>query len=763
MINRNTDIWHLILWGLVILILFEGCKPTRYISANETLYSGSELDMNDSFLDDLPLKSDLKSVIIPEANHKFLGIFPMRMWFYHIAGDTVPDKGFRHWLKYKMGEEPVVYNTYMAERSQNNLQYELKRQGYFDARTSFEPVSADKQTEIIYKVQPGPRYRINNLKYPDTTNLLSRQMLKARENTVLKKGEYYNLDLLKAERERIGTYLNNRGYYAFIPDYIGFKLDSSRMNHTIDLMMYLKPSMPDKAARIYSLGDIYVLEDASADSKTEDTLTVRGFHYVSGEHTLEPKVLRRSILFNKGDKFMLDRHNATIGKLVGLDVYRYININYDEDTSSSVPVLLPKIKLTPDIPRTFDLTVEAVTKSNDQSGPGLSLNYRDKNFLHRAQKLDIGLNTGFETQLFSKQQGTNSLNLSLESSLEVPKLVFPFLDLNKLLADKYQSSSKFTLDNSFMRREQFFTMYSLDAGWAYNWQETAEKHHSLKILSLDYTDIYKKSEAFKRLYETDPLVKQSYAEQFILSWQYSFTYNNQQFTKKNVSTYFNGQLETAGNVLSLLDGKNNTGNTFLGVYYAQFARITLDTRFFYDLKRSGTLAYRVFAGLGYAYDNSQVLPYSRQFFSGGSNSLRGFRYHSVGPGSYRDTSINYVLSDQSGDLKLETNLEYRFPIAGFFKGALFMDAGNVWLLHDNANKSGGLFKPGNIPAQLAVNTGVGIRLDASIIILRLDIGMPLRDPSFPKGERWLTRSSNLSSWNWYKNNLIFNIALGYPF
>ncbi|MFC0877881.1 BamA/TamA family outer membrane protein [Saccharicrinis sp. FJH2] len=744
------------------LLLLVGCKPTRYISKDETLYTGAKLKMDDKFYEDLSLKNDLDEVIIPEPNRKLLGLFPLRMWFYHVAGDSVPAKGIRHWLKYKIGEEPVVYKTYMAERSRNNLQYELKRQGYFDARTSFDPVTVKQQTTVEYEVHPGFRYRINTVTFPDTTNMITHQIRNSRVNTVLKKGEYYDLDLLKEERARIGSYLNNRGYYAFIPDYIGYKLDSSRVNHTIDLIMYLKPSMPDKATRIFTLGDIYAVEDENAQADS-DTLNFEGIHYIAKEPALKPAVLKRSILLRPGEQFRLDRHNATIGKLVGLDVYRYININYREDSSSKTPVLIPEIRLTTDVPRTFDLTLEAATKSNDLSGPGLSLDYKDRNFIHRAQKLGIGLNAGFETQLFSKQKGVNSLNLSLKSSLEIPKLVFPFVDINRFLADKYTSSTTFSLDNSFLRREQFFTMYSLDAGWAYNWQETAEKHHSLKILSLDYANIYQRSDAFIKLYETDPLVTQSYAEQFILSWQYTFTYNNQQFTKRRIATYFSGHVETAGNLLNLLDGKRTTGNTFFGVYYAQFARTTLDTRFYYDFKRYGSLVYRLYGGMGYAYNNSGVLPYSRQFFAGGANSLRGFRYHSIGPGSYRDTTVNNILSDQSGDLKLETSLEYRFPIAGFFKGAVFMDAGNVWLLHENTNKPGGLFKAGNVPSQLAVDAGLGLRLDASIIILRLDIGMPLRNPSLSSGERWLTRSANLSSWNWYKNNLVFNLALGYPF
>lgn len=761
--NRTRNIRLTIWYALVMALGLVSCNPTRYISQNESLYTGAELDLNDRFYENLGLKSDLSSVIIPDPNRKFLGIFHMRTWFYHIAGDSVPDKGFKHWLKYKMGEEPVVYKPFLAERSQSNLQYELKTQGYFDARTRFEPETEERHTKVIYEVQAGSHYKIGHITYPDTANQISRMIHESRKNSVLESGEFYNLGALKEERQRISTFLNNNGYYGFIPDYIGFKLDSIQVNATVDLELFLKASMPNKAGKVYHLGKITVLEDKPGDESPSDTIHLETLEYISDNHFLKPHVVERSVLMKESNRFNMNKHNATINKLVGLDVYKYINIDYQEDTMSGKAVLNPVINVTPDVPKSFDLTLEAVTKSNDLSGPGLKINYLDKNFISRAQKLNLELNGGFETQLFTGQKGINSLNLALESSLEIPKLVVPFINADEILADKYRSSTKITLDNSFLRRDRFFTMYSLDAGWAYNWQETAEKMHSFKAFSLDYSDIYRKSEEFKRRYETDPLIRQSYAEQFILSMQYSFTYNNQQTSKKRIKNYFNGQVESSGNLLNLVDSRSGPLNTFLGVYYAQFLRTTLDKRFYYSLRQYGSLAFRAYAGLGYAYGNSRVLPYSRRFFTGGSNSLRGFRYHSIGPGSYRDTSINNVISDQAGDLKLETNLEYRFPIAGALKGAAFIEAGNIWLLRENENKPGGVFKPGKVLNELAVSTGLGVRLDVSIIILRLDVGMPLRNPSFPDGKRWLTTSGNLSSWTWYKNNLILNFALGYPF
>lgn len=759
--------WHNIwrsYWLLIVLMLGSaGCSTGKYLGENDTLYRGYELEVSESKDLGSGVKSDLKSVIIPEPNRKFLGLVPLRLWSYKIAGDSVPEKGFKHWLKYKVGEEPVVFKTFMAERSQNNLLFTLKSKGYFDVKTSFELITENRKTKVRYNLETGNRYKIGQINLPDTLGGLNRTLHASFSQSLLSSGDNYDLDLLKEERKRISNYLNNRGYYAFIPDYIAYKLDSNRVKASVDLTLYLKASMPKKAANIYKIGRITILEDQGGKAYTGDTLRLGEMDYVSPNHFLKPKVLERNILLKVADKFNIDRHNATINKLVGLGVYKYITIDYKEDTASQTPVLNPEIQLASDIPGSVDLTLEAVSKSNDLSGPGLSVLYRDKNFQNRAQKLDIALKSSFETQLFSGQNSINSINLGLESSLEIPKLLVPFFDANEVLADKYRSSTRINLDNSFLRRERYFTMYSLDAGWAYNWQETAEKQHSFKVFSLDYTDIYRRSEAFDELYLSDPLVRQSYAEQFILSAQYTFTYNNQRKTEKRLSQYFKGHFETAGNLLDLFDGSSESGNTFLGVYYAQFLRSTLEARFYYDLKNYGSLAYRIFAGAGYAYNNSEVLPYSRQFFTGGANSLRGFRYHSIGPGSYRDTSINNVISNQAGDIKLETNLEYRFPISGIIKGAVFMEAGNVWLLHENENKPGGLINASNILDELAVSTGFGIRLDASIIILRLDLGMPLRNPSYSKGNRWLTTSNNLSSWSWYRDKLILNFALGYPF
>jgi outer membrane protein assembly factor BamA len=234
---------------------------------------------------------------------------------------------------------------------------------------------------------------------------------------------------------------------------------------------------------------------------------------------------------------------------------------------------------------------------------------------------------------------------------------------------------------------------------------------------------------------------------------------------KAIQTYFQSGIEFAGNTLSLLssDAPEGERNTFLGIAYAQYARTTADLRFYTNTGNYNQLVFRILAAVGIPYGNSNILPYRKQFYIGGSTSVRAFRYRSVGPGTYLPDSIdNNLFFDQTGDIKLESNLEYRFNIYKLLKGALFLDAGNIWLVNEDPSKPGGKFVFSDILSEMAVGTGFGIRLDASFFVLRLDLGMPLRKPFLPDNDRWVTDEINLKSPSWRRDNLVLNIAIGYP-
>jgi outer membrane translocation and assembly module TamA len=301
---------------------------------------------------------------------------------------------------------------------------------------------------------------------------------------------------------------------------------------------------------------------------------------------------------------------------------------------------------------------------------------------------------------------------------------------------------------------------------------TAQQEHELDPFSFSFTKVLSTTDAFRLLLLNNPYLRKSFQEQFIIGSNYGYTYNSQIGSVRRSQYYFNGSIQLSGNTLylvqSLFSGRRSTEEnpyTLFGYAYSQYSRFTVEGRYFYDFTKKSKLAARVFGGVGLPTGNSSTMPYVKQFFSGGSNSIRAFQARSVGPGSYRipDSLAGKAFLDQSGDIKLEANLEYRFTIISVVKGAFFADAGNVWLSQKNAQYPGGEFILDQFQKQLAVGTGAGLRFDFSFFVLRLDLAFPLRKPYLPDNQRWVINQIDFGNPSWRSQNLVLNIAIGYPF
>lgn len=751
-----------------LLPLLFSCGTAKKLDDGETLYVGADIEISGKTKDRKSLEKRLEQLTVPDRNKRLFGLVPFKLWVYNLAGDSVPKKGFRNWLKTKIGEPPVVYAPYMAERTLTNLGRGLKNDGYFDGVTGFSKQVKNNKTKLVYTVDPKSRYVIRSVSFPDSTDILTGFINKSRDRSLLVPGEFYSLVNLKKERERIAQRLTGNGFYAFVPDYLEFRLDSSRVNSSIDIALKLKQITPLKARSRYIVDSVIVSENLSGSAQKTDTTVLNKMAFITHSGQIAPDVIERNILFEPGGYYKKQHHEGTLNKLIGLNMFRFVSIEYKERGDSGKPILTPHIALTPGVPKSLDIKIEAVTKSNNLSGPGLVLSYSDNNFRNRAQTFTTALNAGFETQLNSSAGNFSSYNLKFGSTLQIPHLVVPFIDVKKYLAKRYSARTQIKLDNSLVRWGDYFNMYSLDATFGYNWQETVRKNHDLKLLTVNYSNLFDKSETFKRFLNLNPLAGQGYSEQFIISLQYSFTYNGQLNSNKRVQPYFEGHVEFAGNSLALVNslgsnGGSNVVNNIFGVPYAQFSRVFADVRLLYPLAPKTSFVYRFFGGAGLAYGNSDVLPYSRQFYIGGANSLRGFRYHSIGPGSFADTDETDNIVGHTGDVKLETNLELRFPISGILHGAIFTDAGNIWLLRRNEARPGGEFNVNTFYREIAVSSGFGIRLDASFVVLRLDAGIPIRKPSDGVGLNQIRSIGGPLDFKWYRNNIILNFAIGYPF
>ncbi|HUH47274.1 MAG TPA: BamA/TamA family outer membrane protein, partial [Arenibacter sp.] len=402
--------------------------------------------------------------------------------------------------------------------------------------------------------------------------------------------------------------------------------------------------------------------------------------------------------------------------------------------------------------RTLRAELQAVSKSNNFAGPTLSLNYSNRNLFRGGETLSITGNVGYETQLAGKNStGLSSTQFGLKSELIFPRLLSPIKFTKRF---KYAvPKTKIGLGMEFLNRSKLYGLNSFSSIFGYSWNENRFVFHELNPISINYVKLSKTTPEFDAILDNNPFLKSSFDQRFIAGLTYSFTYNELVDTHKKNALFFNANIDLAGNTLSLFDRSGSGTNTFLGLEYAQYAKADVDFRYHLGIGKSQKLIGRLFGGIGLPYGNSVTLPFSKQYFSGGPYSVRAFRIRSLGPGSYSsgaDDSGSFF--DQSGDIRLEANLEYRFPIYSFFKGAVFADAGNVWLTRENTALPGGKFTS-DFMNELGIGMGAGLRIDIQNFVIRFDLAAPIQKPFLPEGQRF----------DFDLSRPILNFAIGYPF
>lgn len=754
------------------IILNTACSAVSTLSDNERLYKGHSIKIEDKeFMEQIGLKSALNKAIQPKPNDRLFGLLPFKLWIYNLFGDSVPEKGLRNWMQEKLGQPPTIYREYFVDRSENNIRDFLYSRGYFDASAGSEITADGKKVHVTYFITTNDQYALDTIVFPEVTDTLTKFINLSKDQSLIKEGDPYNLERFKDERQRINEFLKNYGYYYFAADHLIFEVDSNARKKEIDVYLRIKSNTPKRAKQRYAIGNIYIDSDHTLvkGQGKKDTMMVDSMYFIYRNRNVKPNIITRSIMFDKGGLYNYDKHTSTLNKLTGLGVFKFSNIGF-KLVSPGSNLLNANIALTQSVPKSVRAEIQAVTRSNNNLGPELSLSYRDRNFLGGAEFFSINVNTSFQTQLSNMDNTGNAYEAGVNTNLSVPRFLFPFVDLNKYLSRKYTPKTNIRAGYRFNWRTRYFMLNTFNILYGYSWRETSTKSHEIELLNGSYSRLSATTAEFDTIRDNNPLVLQSFSEELKLGLAYSFIYNNQLQQDKPVNTYFRINAEFAGNSFGLYHlittgqmPSSDNPSEILGVRYSQYVRFDVDYRLYIDAGDKSKMVTRLMAGIGSAYGNSGVLPWSRQFFVGGASDLRAFRTHTVGPGGYSPSeSKEFTYFDQVGDIKLEANMEYRFHILRFFKGAFFIDAGNVWLLTGN-DKPEGTFYWDEVIKQLAIGTGFGLRLDASVLVLRLDLGFPVRDPKLPEKDRWIFDEIDFTSANWRNNNLVLNIAIGYPF
>lgn len=753
---------------IYILALFgflaSSCSNTKYLPQGEKLYIGAKVKVEDDSLhrkERKMLEENLQSLVRPKPNSSILGLRP-KLFIYNLAGEPKKEKGFRYWLRNKLGEPPVLASKVNVQYNIDLLQNRVENLGFFRAVTEGDTVSKGKRVTAKYVSKPGPQYKIRKVVFPQDSSEIAKVIRENIAKSLLIVGEPYNLDLIKGERERLDARLKENGFYYFSPDYIIAKVDSTIKTHQVDILLQVKTQTPKKAKEVYFINDIYIYPSYSANrmslSRGRNNVTeYKGFKVVERTTTIKPQVFERTMFFEPGDKYNRTDHNLSLNRLVSLGTFKFVK-NQFQETDSISNKLDVYYYLTPNKKKSIRVELLGKTNSANYRGTELNVNWLNRNLLKGAEQLTISAFGGFEVQVAGKDKGYNVYRYGVDGKLIFPRFIAPF---------KLNSSSAFipktqvTLGYESQRRIKLYTLETFKGSFGYLWKENIYKEHELKVTEITYVNSSNVTQEYLERVNNIPSLKRVIEKQLIFGPSYSFTFTNTSLVNKTNTFYYKGGLDLSATIVGLFSRKDSAA--IFGVPYSEYVKIEQDLRYYRRLNAKNRWANRLYIGYGLPYGNSRELPYIKQFFSGGTNSIRAFRARSIGPGSFRaPDDANSFVPDYSGDIKLELNSEIRSKLFSIVEGAVFVDAGNIWLKNNNKDMPGAKFTK-EFLSEMAVGAGVGLRFDLSFLILRGDLATPLRKPYLPKGERWVIDQIDFGSKAWRRDNLVFNLAIGYPF
>ncbi|MBR5638620.1 MAG: BamA/TamA family outer membrane protein [Muribaculaceae bacterium] len=761
-----------ILAFLSLMAIFAACSTTSKLAEGEVLYTGvKSIKYNQSV--GVKIDTDVKDIILTAVDVKpnnplyspyIRSPFPIGLWVYNHWDEN--SKGLKGWLYKKLVAKPVLISRVRPETRVNMINDLLKNNGYFDSNSSYSlnySGNNKKKAKITYEINVRPPYTLGDITYinEDTpiTNLIDSV---ARTNEYFQTGSRYCLDSLNNVRIDIANQLRNRGYYFFRPEYIEYLADSVTQKGVINMQLVKSANIPNQAYTKYLANDITVRVDDEVIGGTSDTVVMKYCTIIKKQPVhISDNLINSCIRGRKGRPFRVGNMDLIQMYLARTGIFSNINIQaipLDTLLDNGYGLIDLDISCTLDKPIEVKVEARATTKTTSFIGPGIGLGIKHKNIFGGAEQLSADLTASYEWQTGKgnayKNSDFNSYEVGLDIGLSIPRLIAPrFIDR----ARRYTNWTKFSIGGDFLNRPNYFKMARVSAEMTWEWHSRKYSQHKFTPLKLTYSNLLSTTEAFDSIYFTNRAIEQSFQDVFIPQMSYTYTLDR---THGKNNFVWSTTVTEAGNLCYLIwkaCGVDRGDMHILNTYFSQF--IKAHTQFVWTRALFGEhkIVGRMFVGAAYAYGNAYEVPYMEQFYIGGSNSLRGFAVRTVGPGSYRPKVLDRnAYYDQTGTFKFEANMEYRVPLVGYLKGALFVDAGNVWLLKDDAFRPGGKLEGKNFFKELALNTGFGLRFDMEMIVLRADLGIALHAP-YDTGKKGYFNIPK------FGDGLALHFAIGYPF
>lgn len=784
-----------VLFHIILLCVLAACSTTKNLPEGEILYTGQKpmviTNPTPTSVGETALE-EVEAALATAPNNSLLGSstvripFPFGLWVYN--GFVKYEKGLGKWIFNRFAAKPVLMSSVNPDirvKAASNL---LRDYGYFNGTVSYETFINPKDSlkaKLQYTVDMRNPYVIDTVEYLGFSPNTERIIKMGRRRSLIRPGEQFNVLDLDGERTRISTLLRNVGRYYFRPDYLTYQADTTQVpGGHVSMRMMPVPGMPAVAEKPFYLGRKTVQLLGKNGEEPNDSLDYKGVRiYYHDKLRVRPNMLYRWIDY-KGYRhkrqvedsagisrqrsaenlYSLYRQTRVQERLANVGIFRYTEMQFNpRDTAFVSDTLDVNIRLALDKPYDAELDFNVKMKSNNQVGPGAAFTLTKHNVFGGGESWNVELKGSYEWQTGGGGSSKmNSYEYGISTSLVFPRVVFPRMGDREY---DFPATTTFRLYADQMNRAKYYKLLAFGGNATYDFQPKSTSKHSLTPFRLTFNVLRDPTEAFLDLQEENPALYVSLRDQFIPAMEYTYTYDDAPVRRRRRGTHWwQTTLTSAGNLTSCLyqvlgQPFSKQDKRLMGVPFAQFAKLNTEFRYNYRIDRNQSVAARVAAGCVWSYGNMLSAPYTEQFYIGGANSVRAFAARSIGPGGYapaNEETDKYGFINHVGDIRFEANVEYRFRIISDLHGAVFLDAGNVWLLRADEGRPDGTFSLKKFPEQIALGTGFGLRYDLEFLVFRLDCGVGLHDPSK------LNRGGYYNIGK-FKDGLALHFAIGYPF
>lgn len=764
------------------MIILSSCSSTRHVPQGKYLLDEVKINLNDST--GKLQEQQLSSYVRMQPNHKMLWSTKFRLGIYNLSGkDTT--KWINRWIR-KLGEPPVIFNEEASETDASQLLKAMENAGFLDAKVSVDtlPNVRKKKMKVVYNLDAGKPHVIRSIDYHFPNDTLRKLIMEDSLHFAVRPGDPLDISLLEAQREHIINRLRNHGYYALGKEFIVFNADTTGESKDVDLTMTVKPAYNSTSRNLidthreYMVRNIYYIMDYNpgltedfVNYQAKDTVTYHDITILYGnKHYLRPSILSENCFIRKNHPYTERSVNETYKALGRLSILKFINIRFvPAGYAGDLGFLDAYILLTPGKSQSFSAELEG-TNSEGDLGVAAGLTYTHRNIAKGSETLSAKVRGAYES-LRGNLSGLihdRYLELGGEVGINFPKFKAPFL--REEFKRRIKATTEFNVSMNYQERPEYTRIIST-AGWSYKWSERINRNrHVFKPIDINYVYLPESTNDFlDEIAPDNPLLRYSYEDHFIMMMGYSFYHTNKRAStpwnrtfQQNIYTV-RVNAEVAGNLLFAISSLVNHRSNFheqpykvFGIHYSQYAKVDGDFSYLHLFDTRNSIACHFGGGVGVPYGNSSILPFEKRFYGGGANGVRGWDVRTLGPGRFPGTNSVSDFINQCGDIRIDLSVEYRAKLFWILEGALFVDAGNIWTIHNYPNQQGGMFKFNRFYKELAAAYGAGIRLDFTYFLLRFDLGMKAHNPAMGQ-EPW-----PIIHPRWGRDHS-FHFSIGYPF